>query len=81
MNIAELIREEIDSEIICTESNDPRSYRQDSTKLLQTGFKPQFGIKTAIREIIECYQQNNLPDGDNCYTVMDEKSKSIIIYA
>lgn len=77
MDIAALIKEEIDSEIICTESNDPRSYRQDSTKLLQTGFKPKFGIKNAIREIIECYKKNNLPEGDNCYTVKWMKSLNL----
>ena len=59
----------IPSKIEITESNDPRSYRQDSSKLLRTGFVPKFSVLDAIKEIANKYQDNNLPDGDNCYTV------------
>ncbi len=68
-NIAEMVSEVIPSQIEVTESNDPRSYRQDSTKLLNTGFKPKFSVKHAIKEIAQRYQSNELPFGDNCYTV------------
>ena len=57
------------SEIIITDSNDPRSYRQDSTKLLNTGFKPEKTIKHAIDEICEAYESGNLLETDQCYTV------------
>ena len=50
-------------------SNDPRSYRQDSSKLLATGFKPSHSVSDAISEIADAFQQNALPDGDSCYTV------------
>ena len=33
------ISKKIPADILITESNDPRSYRQDSSKLLNTGFK------------------------------------------
>ena len=59
----------IPSKIEITESNDPRSYRQDSTKLLRTGFKPKFSVIDAIREIADIYKKNELPDEENCYTV------------
>ena len=68
-NIAEMVSEVIPSQIEVTESNDPRSYRQDSSKLLNTGFKPKFSVKHAIKEIAQRYQSNELPFGDNCYTV------------
>ena len=67
--IAEMIAEIIPSKISITKSNDPRSYRQDSTKLLNTGFQPKYGVKDAIKEISEIYKNGSLPSEDNCYTV------------
>lgn len=67
--IAEMTAEIIPSKISITKSNDPRSYRQDSTKLLNTGFKPKFGVKDAIKEISAIYKNGSLPSEDNCYTV------------
>ena len=57
------------AEIAVSESNDPRSYRQDSSKLLSTGFQPQFSVQSAIDEICAAYKNAELPDGENCYTV------------
>ena len=67
--IAEMVSTIIPSKIEITESNDPRSYRQDSSKLLKTGFEPKFSVLDAIKEIANKYNDNKLPDGDNCYTV------------
>ena len=67
--IAEMVSTVVPANIEITESNDPRSYRQDSSKLLNTGFKPKFSVIDAIKEIADLYKSNNLPDGDNCYTV------------
>ena len=36
LDIAEMVVSKIPAEIVVTESNDPRSYRQDSTKLLNS---------------------------------------------
>ena len=69
LEIANMVKRNIDSEIIISESNDPRSYRQDSSKLLATGFKPKFGIEDAIKEIKDLYKKGDLVDKDNCYTV------------
>ena len=69
LDIAKLVQKKIDCEIVVTESNDPRSYRQDSTKLLETGFKPNFNIETAIEEIAENFYSGNLKESDQCYTV------------
>jgi nucleoside-diphosphate-sugar epimerase len=62
LDIAELVQEKIDCEIIVTPSNDPRSYRVNSDKLLATGFQPSKGVKDAISEITDAFMQHNLSD-------------------
>ena len=69
LDIAEKVQSKIGAEIVVTASNDPRSYRQDSSKLLATGFKPSHSVADAISEIADAFAQNSLPDGDSCYTV------------
>jgi len=67
--IAERVQEKTGAEIVITESNDPRSYRQDSSKLLATGFKPQYSVKDAIDEIIESFKNGQFKENEKCYTV------------
>ena len=74
IDIAKMVQAKIPSELIISESNDPRSYRQDSTKLLQTGFSPQFSVKDAIDEIAKIYYAGELLDSDNCFTVKRMKT-------
>ena len=69
LEIAEEVSQLIDTKISITESNDPRSYRQDSTKLLKTGFKPKFKISDAIKEIKEKFDDGMLKGSDKNYTV------------
>ena len=69
LDIAEQVKSKIGAEIVVSASNDPRSYRQDSSKLLATGFKPSHSVADAISEIADAFHQNSLPDGDSCYTV------------
>ena len=67
-------------EILITPSNDPRSYRINSDKLLATGFKPKKTVSDAIREIIEKHRAGLLDDDDIYYnlrwmekTILSEK--------
>ena len=69
LDIAEQVKSKIGAEIVVSASNDPRSYRQDSRKLLATGFQPSHNVADAINEIVDAFQKNTLPDGDSCYTV------------
>ena len=69
LDIAELVKKKVGAEIVVSESNDPRSYRQDSSKLLATGFKPRHTVADAIEEIAAAFSKQVLPDGDSCYTV------------
>ncbi len=70
IQIAEYVKEFLPStEIKITPSNDPRSYRQCSDKLLNLGFKPKKNVKKAINEIIEAYNSNTLNTNDSCFSV------------
>ena len=72
--IANLIASIIPSEIVITESNDPRSYRQNSDKLLSTGFVNTFAVQYAIEEIIKKYRTGEIEDRDEYYTVKTMKN-------
>ena len=55
LSIAKMVTDILPVEIEITESNDPRSYRINSDKVLATGFRPKKGVKDAIIEIIQNY--------------------------
>ena len=67
--IAELITHHIDAEIETTPSNDPRSYRLCSDKLLATGFTPQYTVEDAIIEIMAAFRDGKLRDEERHYNI------------
>ena len=69
LDIAKMVAEEVDTEIEIKDSNDPRSYRINSDKLLATGFKPSKTVKDAILEIISLYRDGDLEDLDEYYNL------------
>ena len=69
LDIAHKVVAHVAADIVVSESNDPRSYRQNSDKLLQTGFQPAYSVEDAISEVIASYQAGTLQDLDECYTV------------
>ena len=69
LNIAEMVTQYLPVTIEITESNDPRSYRVNSDKILETGFKPKKGVEIAIQEIIEKYNSGILKDDENFYNL------------
>ena len=69
MDMAKKIAKRLDVDIEIQPSNDLRSYRLCSEKLLKTGFKPKFSINDAIEEIIEGYRSAKLLDLPNYYNV------------
>ena len=73
LDIAKKVTEHIPSEIKITESNDPRSYRQDSNKLIKTGFNPKYSIENAIKDVIEAYNRGKVKDEDRCYNMKTMK--------
>ena len=70
LEIAKMIKEKLkETKITITESNDPRSYRQNSDKLLETGFVQKYSVNDAIEDIIKKYKDGALVESDNLYTV------------
>ena len=69
LEIAEQVTQTTPAEVVVTESNDPRSYRQNSDKLIETGFTPEYGIQDAIREVCQKYEAGELQDEERYYTV------------
>ena len=59
-DMALLIQASTNAEILKLPSNDPRSYRLNSEKLLATGFSPKKNVDVAIREICAAYQRGEL---------------------
>ena len=75
LDLGKKIKNKIDCEIKIIESNDPRSYRQCSDKLVETGFEQKFNVDNAIDEISHAFYNKNLTDDDSCYTVKWMKDK------
>lgn len=69
LDIARIVTRHVPVEIVVTESNDPRSYRVNSDKLLATGFKPKKGVEDAVLEIITKYRAGDLKDEDRFYNL------------
>ena len=62
LNIAKRINKllKLKSKIFVEPSNDPRSYRQNSDKIINKGFKPKKKIDHAIKEIEENFIKNKI---------------------
>jgi len=69
LDIANLVTKYVPAEIIVTASNDPRSYRVNSDKLLATGFKPKKTVEHAIQEVIEKYRSGILKNEEHFYNL------------
>ena len=67
--LADLIANQIQAKIIKTQSDDNRSYRLDSAKLLAAGFKPKFTVWDAINDLRQAYKLGELKDDATCYSV------------
>jgi nucleoside-diphosphate-sugar epimerase len=69
LEIARLVAAKVPAEIVVSASNDPRSYRQNSDKLMATGFVRQASVAAAIGDVIEKFRSGELVDQDQWYTV------------
>lgn len=74
LDIARMVTRFVPAEIVVSESNDPRSYRVNSDKLVSTGFRPKFKVADAIQEIIEVYRAGRLQHEDRCYNIKTMKT-------
>jgi nucleoside-diphosphate-sugar epimerase len=69
MDIAKRVTHYTPASIVVTESNDPRSYRVNSDKLIATGFRPKKTVDDAIREIIERFRSGSLREDDRFHNL------------
>jgi nucleoside-diphosphate-sugar epimerase len=69
LDIANMVIKHVPAKITVTESNDPRSYRVNSDKLLATGFTPKKSVEDAIQEICERYNQGSLKNEDRFHNL------------
>ena len=69
LDIANKVCDQIPSEIVVTESDDPRSYRLNSDKLLKTGFRPKWNVENGIEEVIKAYKEGQLEVEDRYYNM------------
>lgn len=77
LDIAKKVASKVPAEIVISASNDPRSYRQNSDKLLATGFVQTATVSDAIDDVIAKYRSGELVENDQCYTVRWMKHLSL----
>jgi len=78
IDIAKKVSEFVPADITVTESNDPRSYRLNSNKLIQTGFNPRFSVNNGIQDVIEAFKNNKFNDEERNYNIKAMKAKNLI---
>ena len=69
LDIANRVKEKVNSEIKILPVNDIRSYRLNSDKLINTGFKKTSSVNDAIDEIVKNFNDGKLTEKDSYYTV------------
>jgi nucleoside-diphosphate-sugar epimerase len=67
--IADLVTEHAPAKVTVKESNDPRSYRVNSDRLLATGFRPKKTVNDAIKELVHKYRSGELKDEDRFHNL------------
>ena len=71
LEIAKKIQKRTGCKIKITKNtNDLRSYRQSSDKLLKTDFKPEFGVDYGIKELIKKFREKKFKESDKNFTVL-----------
>ena len=69
LEIAQAVAEVSGAKIVVKSSNDPRSYRVNSDKILATGFRPKKSVRMAIDEIGAAFKSGQLQDEDRNYNL------------
>ena len=78
LEIADLASGLSGADVKIAPSNDPRSYRQNSDKLLSTGYKPLKGVQAAIEELSAAYRNGELEDKPEWHTVKSMKNRGLM---
>jgi len=75
INLAKKIKKSINCKIIIKKSNDPRSYRLNSDKLIKTGFKQKYFVKDGIEDIKKKLNLKKI--NDNNFTIQKMKKLKV----
>lgn len=67
--LADMVADRTKASIVKRPTNDPRSYRMNSDKLMATGFRPKHSVKMAIAEMQGLYEKGALVESDECYNI------------
>ena len=68
LEIAELVSRETNAKINIRDSDDPRSYRVNSDRILETGFAPKKSVLDAIIEIKNGYHSGEITNKPQWHT-------------
>ena len=79
LEIAQTVTRTIPAEIVITPSNDPRSYRLSSKKLLATGFEQKYRVADAIAEVTEAYAAGKLQMEDRWFNIRTMKTLTDLV--
>jgi len=77
IDIARSVAQQIPAEIEVQPSNDPRSYRLCSDRLLATGFRPKKNVAAAIGELAAAFRGGRLADAPNWHNVKWMKERKL----
>lgn len=69
IDIARKVAAKVPAEIEVTASNDPRSYRINSDRLLATGFRPTRSVEGAIGELVELFHAGQLREEERFHNL------------
>lgn len=68
-DLARSVASVIGAQVVTEPSNDPRSYRMNSDKLLDAGFKPKRAVLDAINDVEAAYRSGILHNEDRHYNL------------
>ncbi|MEI6572509.1 MAG: SDR family oxidoreductase [Alphaproteobacteria bacterium] len=69
LDIAKMVQRHVNAEIDIKPSNDPRSYRVNSDRLLATGFRPKKTVEDAIKELAGLHRQGALKNEEHFHNL------------
>jgi nucleoside-diphosphate-sugar epimerase len=73
LDIAKRASDKIQSEIVMSDSDDPRSYRLNSGKLLSTGYEQKYSVNDAMNDVISALREGKIKDSDQHYNIRTMK--------
>lgn len=74
LNLVKIITKHVPAKVkIVKNIKDIRSYRQDSSKLIKTGFRQKFNVEDAVKELYQNFKKKRIQNDINFYRVKKMK--------